>query len=97
MFTFAPKVDFMVDIIADPKAISDSKIHPMVIERACEMLRQKFESSPEDMPRAKKKWQEIVVVAGMRLVMNCHRENGKIAVTGIRKTRLQKVKVRRGR
>jgi len=78
----------MVDIVVDPKAFSQSKVHPMIIERA----RKKMLKTPDPKrPRAKRKWQEIVYLEeGIRLAMNCHKSDDTIVITGIKKLKKQK-------
>lgn len=78
----------MVDVVVDPKALSKSKVHPIIIERARKKM---LENLDPKRPRAKRKWQEIVYLdQGIRLAMNCHREDDKIVITGIRELKKQK-------
>lgn len=79
----------MVDIIVDLDALSKSKVHPIDIERARKKMMENPNFKP---PRAKKKWQEIVYLeqSGLRLAINCHKEQDKIVITGIRKMRKEK-------
>jgi len=72
------------DIVIDPKVFIQSKIHPTVIEQ----IRQKMLKNPSSMrPKGNKKWQEIVSHDGANFAVNCQREDDKIAVLGVRKTR----------
>jgi len=76
----------MVDIVVDPDVFSKSKVHPIDIERARKKM---IEDPHPTRPTAKKRWQENVYVeeSGIRLAMNCHKEDDKIVITGVRKLR----------
>ena len=80
----------MVDIVVDPDALSKSKVHPIIVERA----RKKMLKNPDPTrPRAKRKWLEIVhLEEGMRLAMTCHKEDDIIVIKRIRKMRKAKPK-----
>jgi hypothetical protein len=79
----------MVDIVVDPDALSNSKVHPTIVERARKKL---LKSTHPLGPKAKKKWQEIVPLPDLniRLAMICHKEGNKIVITKIRKLKKHK-------
>jgi hypothetical protein len=71
------------DIVVDPKVFEKSKIHPTIIEQVRQqMMAQSHLNRPKG--KAKKKWQEIVRMSDTRFAVNCHKENDKTVMTGIR-------------
>ena len=71
------------DVVVDPEVFEKSKIHPTIIEQVRQqMMAQGDPNRPKG--KAKKKWQEIVRLSGTRYAVNCHKENDKTVITGMR-------------
>lgn len=74
------------DILAEPNAITKSKVDPQTIQRALVAM---VENSPYATrpTRARKKWQEIVEVDGVKIALGCHVQDNihKIVITNIKR------------
>lgn len=78
----------MIDIKVDLDAFIESQVHPIMVEQAKKIM---AEDPYPTRPKAKGKWQEIVTLdSGERLAMNCHKEDDKIVITGIKKLKKTK-------